>query len=125
LGCPKRAFASTRPPPWSPYSPSRGSTTRAGRPPILCRRTRDRGDLTPLLSGYFDTTTGSKGEARTYCLIATALGEEPSAGLFVSDAVTELDAARAAGFSAALAVRVPPAPVGHGHRAIASFDALP
>jgi enolase-phosphatase E1 len=85
----------------------------------------DHGDLTPLLSGYFDTTTGSKGEAGSYCLIATALGEEPSAGLFVSDAVTELDAARAAGFATALAVRVPPAPVGHGHRAIASFDALP
>jgi enolase-phosphatase E1 len=85
----------------------------------------DHGDLTPFLSGYFDTTTGAKGEAESYRLIARELGEAPSGGLFVSDVPLELDAAQATGFATALAVRVPPAPAGHGHREIASFDALP
>jgi enolase-phosphatase E1 len=84
----------------------------------------DHGDLTPFLSGYFDTTTGAKVEAESYRRIAKALGTPPSAGLFVSDAVAELDAARAADFATALAVRTPPGPVGHGHREVATFDAL-
>jgi enolase-phosphatase E1 len=84
----------------------------------------DHGDLTRFLSGYFDTTTGPKGEAGSYRRIAEALGEPPGAGLFVSDAVAELDAARTAGFATALAVRTPPGPVGHGHREVATFDTL-
>ena len=84
----------------------------------------DHGDLTPFLSGYFDTTTGPKGDALSYRRIASALGEPPSTGLFVSDVVAELDAARAAGFSTALVVRTPPGPVGHAHRSVASFDEL-
>ena len=85
----------------------------------------DHGDLTPFLSGYFDTTTGPKSKAESYRRIAEALGEQPSAGLFVSDVVAELDAAQAAGFATALAVRAPPGPVGHGHREVATLDALP
>jgi enolase-phosphatase E1 len=85
----------------------------------------DRGDLTPLLSGYFDTATGAKGEAASYLRIAEALGEPPAAGLFVSDVVAELDAAREAGFATALAVRAPPGPEANGHPRIASFDELP
>jgi enolase-phosphatase E1 len=84
----------------------------------------DHGDLTPFLSGYFDTTTGGKGEADSYRRIAEALGEPPGAGLFASDAVTELDAARGAGFATALVVRVPPGPAGHGHREVATLDEL-
>lgn len=84
----------------------------------------DHGDLTPFLSGYFDTVTGPKGEAESYRRIAKALGTPPTAGLFVSDAVAELDAARTAGFATALAVREPPGPVSHGHREVATFDAL-
>ena len=85
----------------------------------------DHGDLTPFLSEHFDTSSGSKGDALSYRRIATALGEPPSAGLFVSDVVAELSAAQAAGFATALAVRTPPGPAGHDHPTIATFDELP
>ncbi|OLC09487.1 MAG: 2,3-diketo-5-methylthio-1-phosphopentane phosphatase [Gemmatimonadetes bacterium 13_1_40CM_66_11] len=67
------------------------------------------GDLSPLLSGYFDTTTGPKKEAGSYRKIAAALGRRPADVLFVSDVAAELDAARAAGMRTALCVR------GHDH----------
>jgi enolase-phosphatase E1 len=85
----------------------------------------DQGDLTPRLSGHFDTTTGAKADAASYRKIAQALGEPPDAGLFVSDVVAELDAARDAGFATALSVRNPPGPAPNGHRAVSSFDELP
>ena len=85
----------------------------------------DHGDLTPFLSAYFDTTTGAKREAESYRRIAAALGAAPGAGLFVSDVVAELDAARAAGLATALAVRTPPGPTGRGHPEVTSFDQLP
>ena len=85
----------------------------------------DHGDLTPFLSAYFDTTTGAKREAESYRRIASALGALASSGLFVSDVVAELDAAREAGLATALAVRTPPGPSGHGHPEVTSFDQLP
>jgi len=63
------------------------------------------GDLTPLLSGYFDTTSGPKREARSYARIAETMGLPPAAILFVSDAQAEVDAARAAGMEALLIAR--------------------
>ena len=84
----------------------------------------DQGDLSPLLSGYFDTTTGPKREASSYARIADALGTPPAEALFVSDVVAELDAARAAGFTTALAVRAEPGPPANGHARITTFDAL-
>jgi enolase-phosphatase E1 len=84
----------------------------------------DRGDLTPMLSGYFDTTTGAKADPASYRKIAHALGETPDVGLFVSDVVAELDAARDAGFATVLSVRTPPGPAANGHRAVRSFDEL-
>jgi enolase-phosphatase E1 len=84
----------------------------------------DRGDLTPMLSGYFDTTTGAKADPASYRKIAHALGEASDAGLFVSDVVAELDAARDAGFVTALSVRTPPGPAANGHRAVRSFEEL-
>lgn len=60
------------------------------------------GDLTPLLSGYFDTTTGPKREMLSYARIAQALKIMPGAILFVSDIQAEIDAARAAGMEALL-----------------------
>jgi len=62
----------------------------------------EAGDLTPLLSGYFDTTTGPKREAGSYTAIAAALGLVPGDLLFVSDMRPEVDAARAAGVQALL-----------------------
>jgi len=63
------------------------------------------GDLTPLLSGYFDTTSGPKREARSYARVAETMGLPPAAILFVSDAPAEVDAARAAGMEALLIAR--------------------
>jgi len=55
------------------------------------------GDLTPLFSGYFDTTSGGKREQGSYERIAQAIGVEPGAIVFLSDIEAEVDAARAAG----------------------------
>lgn len=63
------------------------------------------GDLTPLFSGYFDTTTGSKKEPAAYTAIAEAIGLPAREILFLSDIVDELDAARASGFRTIMLVR--------------------
>jgi enolase-phosphatase E1 len=63
------------------------------------------GDLTPLLSGYFDTTTGPKREADSYAKIAKALDLDPGDILFVTDIKQEADAAREAGVQAVLIAR--------------------
>jgi len=63
------------------------------------------GDLRPLISGYFDTTSGPKREAGSYAAIAAALGLPPAAMLFVSDVQAEVAAARAAGMAALLIAR--------------------
>jgi enolase-phosphatase E1 len=63
------------------------------------------GDLTPLLRGHYDTTTGPKREAASYAAIAVDMRLEPRQILFVSDVGAELDAARQAGMATALAVR--------------------
>ena len=57
------------------------------------------GDLTPLFSGYFDTTSGPKREAQSYVNITQAINLEAGQILFLSDIVEELDAARAAGMA--------------------------
>ncbi|MCH8542823.1 MAG: acireductone synthase [Alcanivorax sp.] len=57
----------------------------------------DAGDLTPLFTGYFDTTTGPKQEADSYRKIAEAIGIPAELTLFLSDIPAELDAARDAG----------------------------
>lgn len=62
----------------------------------------DQGDLAPLFSGWFDTTTGPKREAMSYVLIADALGISPADILFLSDIAAETDAAKAAGMQALL-----------------------
>jgi enolase-phosphatase E1 len=65
----------------------------------------EAGDLTPLFSGYFDTTTGPKREAVSYTRIATAIDRPPAQVLFLSDVPEELDAARAAGMATAWVLR--------------------
>lgn len=57
------------------------------------------GDLTPLFSGYFDTTSGPKREAQSYVNITQAINLEAGQILFLSDIVEELDAARSAGMA--------------------------
>ncbi|MBU6958419.1 acireductone synthase [Pseudomonas sp. CVAP len=65
----------------------------------------EAGDLTPLFSGYFDTTSGPKREAQSYQRITHAIGCEPAQILFLSDIVQELDAAREAGMATCGLVR--------------------
>jgi len=63
------------------------------------------GDLTPLLSGYFDTTSGHKRESESYTRIAQTIGLAPEDILFVTDIQQEVDAAHAAGVGAVLIAR--------------------
>lgn len=71
---------------------------------LLFAHTPD-GDLTELLDGYFDTTIGAKGEVGSYQKIAERVGIKPGEGLFATDVVAEAQAAREAGWQAALLAR--------------------
>jgi enolase-phosphatase E1 len=83
------------------------------------------GDLTPLFSGYFDTTTGPKVESPSYARIARDLGLPPEAVLFLSDSVAELNAARSAGLRTACLDRGEAViPAGHGHPTFHGFATL-
>ena len=90
---------------------------------LLFENTGD-GDLTPLIHGYFDTTTGPKGAAHSYRRIAEALRVAPAAVLFVSDVPAELDAARSAGMGTALCVRDGGAPPAADHPVLRTFDEI-
>ena len=91
------------------------------------------GDLRPLISAWFDTTTGGKKEAASYARIASELGLEPRQVLFVSDVAEELDAAKQAGMDVALCVRRGPmeaeaeaeaAPIPSRHRIVRSLEEI-
>jgi enolase-phosphatase E1 len=80
------------------------------------------GDLTPLFSGYFDTTTGPKKEPGSYRRIAEALGVPPSSVLFLSDSAEEIAAANTAGLKTVQFVRDGQAqPVAPGQARARSF----
>jgi enolase-phosphatase E1 len=53
----------------------------------------DFGDLTPLFSGYFDTTTGNKRESNSYKSILNHLNLSGKNVVFLSDIALELEAA--------------------------------
>ena len=93
---------------------------------LLLFRHSNFGDLTPLISGYFDTRTGPKSASASYQAIATAMDLEPRQVLFFSDVVRELDAAREAGCHTRLTVREGNAPIedANGHRRIKTFNVL-
>lgn len=82
----------------------------------------DFGDLTPLFSHYFDTTTGAKREAGAYKKIATIMDHAPAEILFLSDVVEELNAARAAGMQTTQLIRDGQA--AGDHPVAASFDEI-
>ena len=79
------------------------------------------GDLTPLFSGYFDTTIGSKREAGAYRAIVGKIGLKPSEILFLSDIREELDAARMAGMRTTQVLREGVTPAA-GHPQARQFD---
>lgn len=95
----------------------------------------DAGDLTPLISGWFDTEVGGKREAQSYRAITARLAVQTGAAagdhLFLSDVVEELDAARAAGLQTALLDRREDYPAPRtgaaikGHPRVESFAQLP
>ena len=89
----------------------------------LLFRHSSAGDLTPFLSGYFDTRVGAKGAAESYRAIAAAMGVAAGEMLFVSDMVRELDAARGAGCGTRLSLREGNQPVADakGHAEIRIF----
>jgi enolase-phosphatase E1 len=81
-----------------------------------------QGDLTPLLTGYFDTTSGHKQEVASYQNIRLSLSRGVGAPVFFSDVPAELDAARGAGWRTVLVMRPGNAPVTHSmHPVIRSF----
>lgn len=73
---------------------------------LLFSSTSAGGDLTRYLGAHFDTTIGPKHSPESYSQIAKALALEPANILFISDVAKELDAAREAGMSTALCMRM-------------------
>jgi len=65
----------------------------------------EAGDLTRYLSSYFDTTVGSKTDPDSYQKIAAVLGSSTPETIFISDVISELDAAKAAGLQTLLCLR--------------------
>jgi enolase-phosphatase E1 len=63
------------------------------------------GDLSPLFSHYFDTTTGPKLESRSYEKIAELLRLPAGSVVFLSDHAGEIQAAAAAGLQTVLLAR--------------------
>ena len=89
----------------------------------LLFRHSSAGDLTELLSAYFDTNTGSKRATKSYRDIAAALSVTPGEIVFLSDTAAELDAAHAAGMQTALSLRPEvKQPAELAHPFIATFD---
>jgi enolase-phosphatase E1 len=83
------------------------------------------GDLTPFLSGYFDTRIGHKREVTSYRRIAEAIGVPPRRILFLSDVREELDAAREAGWQTIWLVREGLPALAAAHRRVMRFDQVP
>ncbi len=82
------------------------------------------GDLTPILSGFFDTRIGGKREHESYRAIASEIGLSAGEILFLSDIREELDAARDAGMATtALRREGVTGPFGD-HPVVADFDGV-
>jgi 2,3-diketo-5-methylthio-1-phosphopentane phosphatase len=86
----------------------------------------EHGDLTPMISAFFDTAVGAKMQAESYGRIATSLAVVPRQVGFISDVTAELQAARSAGCIAILSARSgnPPQPGAAEFPKVSSFDEL-
>jgi len=80
------------------------------------------GDLNLLLSGYFDTRVGAKGDTDSYRHITGAIGCNADEILFLSDIEAELDAAREAGMQTAWLVRGGEPDANAAHRQVKDFN---
>lgn len=90
-------------------------------------RHSEAGDLTPLFSGYFDTSSGPKRDSGSYRNILQRIGTDPARTLFLSDSVEELDAARDAGLQTCWLQRpqdLPNPPDRDDHWRAPDFDAI-
>ncbi len=85
----------------------------------------EEGDLRELFSHWFDTTVGAKGDPASYRTIADTMAVPPGSVLFVSDALAELEAARAAGLRTVFSVRPGnPQQDGAGFEVITSLEQI-
>jgi enolase-phosphatase E1 len=86
----------------------------------------DAGDLTRFIDDYFDTGVGKKNEVESYLHIAAALSLVAAEIHFISDVITELDAAADAGMKTFLSVRPgnPVQELSFRHSIIRSFDEI-
>ena len=84
------------------------------------------GDLTQFIDQYFDTNVGKKGEAASYRKISEALNLHASEVMFISDVVSELEAAQEAGMQVLLSIRPGNVPQEGAklYRAIHSFEEI-
>lgn len=89
---------------------------------LLLANTTD-GDLTPMVSHFFDTGIGSKTSLASYRRIADGLGIHSEDILFLSDAEPELEAATTAGLQAIHVVRPGTNPSAR-HPHCSTFDEL-
>lgn len=71
---------------------------------LLFAHTED-GDLTPYINDYFDTNVGAKGNTESYRRIAMNMNLAPHEILFISDVVSELEAASTAQMKTRLSIR--------------------
>lgn len=82
------------------------------------------GDLTPLFTGYFDTTTGAKGDSASYRKITMSIGMPADQILFLSDIPAELDAAKQAGMQTTQLIRDTQCQRAAGHPQVTDFSAI-
>jgi enolase-phosphatase E1 len=82
----------------------------------------EAGDLTPMISYYFDTQVGGKREETSYSRIAHSLKLDPMEIHFFSDIPEELSAAESAGFKVTHVLRSGTKP--SSFSAVKSFDEI-
>jgi len=86
----------------------------------------EAGDLTKYIDNYFDTNVGKKADAESYRRIAAALSLPANEVVFISDVVSELEAASEAGMKPLLSLRPgnPPQHSPERFETIQSFDEI-
>jgi len=83
----------------------------------------EKGDLTPMLDHFFDTSVGAKQDVSSYLNILKKIDMLGPQVLFLSDVEKELDAAQMAGFQTLQLIR--PGTVKSGqHLSVSSFDQI-
>ena len=82
------------------------------------------GDLRPLFTQHFDTTSGPKQEAASYQNICQQLGHHANDVLFLSDIIAELDAAAESGLRTTYVRRDAAMPTTTQHQTVSQFHEI-